>query len=92
MEIGLSPGRTSGMRRKGVRALKEANRRRMRHATYGFVGIVAGVISVILGMIAKVTLGFLMGIASATYLEFAQVVFLGSIAIGVFELLQPGGE
>ena len=62
----------------------------MRHMV--FVGIVVGVISVILGMIAKFSVGFLGGIASATYLEFAQVVFLGSIAIGVFELLQPGGD
>ena len=57
-----------------------------------FIGIVVGVISVILGLIAKFSVGFLAGIASATYLEFAQVVFLGSIAIGVFELLQPRGR
>ncbi len=54
-------------------------------------GFVIGAVSVILGLIAKLGAGFLMTVASATYLDFASTVFLGAITLGVSALLPSRG-
>ncbi len=54
-------------------------------------GFVIGAVSVILGIIARIGAGFLMSVASATYLDFANTVFLGAITLGVSALLSSRG-
>ena len=48
---------------------------------------VIGVISVILGIIAKFTGGILWTVTARAYLRFARTSFLGAIAVGVLAAL-----
>ena len=54
-------------------------------------GIGIGVISVILGIIAKFTGGGLWTLGAFAYLSFAQTCFLGAISVGVLAVLRSKG-
>lgn len=56
------------------------------------VGFLLGVASVILAIISRFTVGHqLASVASLSYLDFANTLFLGSISLGVCALLQSRG-
>ncbi|MFQ5693343.1 MAG: hypothetical protein ACE5IM_09910 [Nitrospinota bacterium] len=54
-------------------------------------GFVVGAVCIILGIIAKFTGGMLATVTAAGYLRFAWSIFLASLTVGVYALLEPKG-